>query len=61
MLILLCFSGKGIVTLLESLKRLASVLNALPVIRCVTLYGDIPDGWLYRTWVAFYITAINYH
>ncbi|HGG8740304.1 TPA: EAL domain-containing protein [Enterobacter asburiae] len=41
--------GKGIVSLLESLKRLASVLNALPVIRRVTLYGDIPDGWLYRT------------
>lgn len=43
------FLGKGIVSLLESLKRLASVLNALPVIRRVTLYGDIPDGWLYRT------------
>jgi len=43
------FLGKGIVTLLESLKRLASVLNALPVIRRVTLYGDMPDGWLYRT------------
>ncbi|MCV3771047.1 MULTISPECIES: EAL domain-containing protein [Enterobacter] len=43
------FLGKGILSLLESLKRLASVLNALPVIRRVTLYGDIPDGWLYRT------------
>lgn len=43
------FPGKGIVTLLESLTRLASVLNALPVIRCVTLYSDIPDSWLYRT------------
>ena len=43
------FLGKGVVNLLESLKRLASVLNALPVIRHVTLYGDIPDGWLYRT------------
>ncbi|SAD63626.1 protein YjcC [Enterobacter cloacae] len=43
------FLGKGIIGLLESLKRLASVLNALPVIRRVTLYGDIPDGWLYRT------------
>ena len=43
------FLGKGIVSLLESLKRLASVLNALPVIRRVTLYGDLPDGWLYRT------------
>lgn len=43
------FLGKGIINLLESLKRLASVLNALPVIRRVTLYGDIPDGWLYRT------------
>lgn len=43
------FLGKGVVNLLESLKRLASVLNALPVIRLVTLYGDIPDGWLYRT------------
>lgn len=43
------FLGKGIVNLLESLKRLASILNALPVIRRVTLYGDIPDCWLYRT------------
>ena len=43
------FLGKGIVSLLESLKRLASVLNALPVIRRVTLYGDLPDSWLYRT------------
>lgn len=43
------FLGKGITGLLESLTRLASVLNALPVIRRVTLYGDIPDGWLYRT------------
>lgn len=43
------FLGKGVVNLLESLKRLASVLNALPVIRRVTLYGDIPDSWLYRT------------
>lgn len=43
------FLGKGVVNLLESLKRLASILNALPVIRHVTLYGDIPDGWLYRT------------
>jgi len=43
------FLGKGVVELLASLKRLASVLNALPVIRRVTLYGDIPDGWLYCT------------
>ncbi|MEL4867940.1 EAL domain-containing protein [Pantoea agglomerans] len=43
------FLGKGIVSLLESLKRLASVLNSLPVIQRVTLYGDIPDSWLYRT------------
>lgn len=43
------FLGKGIVNLLESLKRLASVLNSLPVIQRVTLYGDIPDSWLYRT------------
>ena len=42
------FLGKGIVNLLESLKRLASVLNSLPVIQRVTLYGDIPDSWLYR-------------
>lgn len=46
---IVAFLGKGIVNLLESLKRLASVLNTLPVIRCVTLYGDIPDSWLYRT------------
>ncbi|BFT81470.1 EAL domain-containing protein [Enterobacter pseudoroggenkampii] len=46
---IVAFLGKGIVDLLESLKRLAFVLNALPVIRRVTLYGDIPDGWLYRT------------
>lgn len=43
------FLGKGVVELLASLKRLASVLNALPVIRRVILYGDIPDGWLYCT------------
>ncbi|MGC8401366.1 hypothetical protein ACP3P6_14940 [Enterobacter mori] len=43
------FLGEGVVELLASLKRLASVLNALPVIRRVTLYGDIPDGWLYGT------------
>lgn len=43
------FLGKGTVALLESLTRLASVLNSLPVIRRVTLYGDIPDSWLYRT------------
>lgn len=43
------FLGKGVVSLLESLKRLACVLNKLPVIRKVTLYGEMPDGWLYRT------------
>ncbi|MRM10088.1 EAL domain-containing protein [Enterobacter cloacae subsp. dissolvens] len=43
------FPGKAIVDLLESLKRLADILNTLPVIRQVTLYGDIPDSWLYGT------------
>lgn len=43
------FLGKDIVNLLESLKRLASVLNALPVLKRVTLYGKIPDSWLQRT------------
>lgn len=44
------FLGKGVVNLLESLKRLASVLNAHPVIRHVTLYGDIPDGVMTPTY-----------
>lgn len=43
------FLGKDIVNLLESIKRLASVLNALPVLSQVTLYGQIPDSWLHRT------------
>ena len=43
------FLGDDIVLLLESLKKLASVLNDLPVVRRVTLYGKIPDSWLYRT------------
>lgn len=43
------FLGKDIVNLLESLKRLASVLNAMPVLKRVTLYGKIPDRWLQRT------------
>jgi hypothetical protein len=55
------FPGKGIVTLLESLKRLASVLNALPVIRCVTLIVIYLTAGYIAPWVAFYITAINYH
>lgn len=43
------FLGRDIVNLLESLKKLASVLNALPVIKRVTLYGTIPDSWLQQT------------
>lgn len=43
------FLGRDIVNLLESLKKLASVLNELPVLKRVTLYGEIPDSWLLRT------------
>lgn len=43
------FPGNDIALLLESLKKLASILNLLPVARRVTLYGNVPDSWLYRT------------
>lgn len=43
------FLERDIVNLLESLKKLASVLNALPVLKPVTLYGKIPDSWLLHT------------
>lgn len=46
---LVVFPGKDIVNLLACLKRLASVLNSLPVIREVTIYGRIPVSWLQRT------------
>lgn len=43
------FLGEEIVDLLQSLRHLADLLNTLPVIRPVTLYGNIPDSWLYGT------------
>lgn len=43
------FLGRDVAAFLESLKRLVSVLNALPVICSVTLYGAIPERWLYAT------------
>lgn len=43
------FLGRDVTAFLESLKRLVSVLNALPVICSVTLYGAIPERWLYAT------------
>ncbi|EPF3214764.1 EAL domain-containing protein [Enterobacter hormaechei] len=43
------FLGRDVATFLESLKRLVSVLNALPVICRVTLYGALPERWLNAT------------
>lgn len=43
------FLGRDVAAFLESLKQLVSVLNALPVICSVTLYGAIPERWLYAT------------
>lgn len=43
------FLDNDVVNLLDTLKKLATLLNVLPVIRTVTLYGQIPDSWLYRT------------
>lgn len=43
------FLGNDVVILLETLKKLSSVLNVLTALRRVTLYGKIPDSWLYRT------------
>lgn len=43
------FLGRDFVTLLENLKKLASVLNELPVLKRVMLYGEIPDSWLLCT------------
>ncbi|WP_253384670.1 EAL domain-containing protein [unidentified bacterial endosymbiont] len=43
------FLGREAVSLLGTLKKLAGLLNALPVIRPVLLYGKVPDSWLYFT------------
>lgn len=43
------FLGQDAVTLLGTLKKLASLLNVLPFVRSVLLYGEIPGGWLRHT------------
>ncbi|QLA66503.1 EAL domain-containing protein [Enterobacter pasteurii] len=43
------FLGRDVAAFLESLKRLVSVLNALPAVSGVTLYGAVPERWLYAT------------
>ncbi|MEG5552315.1 hypothetical protein UXO11_22310 [Enterobacter wuhouensis] len=35
--------------LLETLKKLSSVLNSLPFIRTVLIYAELPSVWLYYT------------